>query len=278
PKSVREFCRRILESGDLETKLAPPGPLDDHEPGPALSIDRPARAPGLRLAGGSAPLPRPSELGHADARARALARFAHHELMAVELFAWALLRWPELPRALRDDLLAVLADEQRHCQLYRSRLREHGSRLADHAPHSDYFWRHAPAVAASPAGPRAFLAAMGLTLEQANLDFSLVYRDAFRAAGDEESARVCERVHRDEIGHVGVASRWLQSLSPERDLVAAYDEAVPFPLSAARAKGHRFDASARRKAGLDERFIGYIRDARSSQETGQSQSGGRPQR
>ena len=97
-------------------------------------------------------------------------------------------------------------------------------------------------------GPQAFLCAMGLTLEQANLDFSLVYRDAFRAAGDEESARACERVHEDEIRHVALASRWLRALSPEEEEVDRYLAAVPFPLSAARAKARRFDAAARRRA------------------------------
>jgi uncharacterized ferritin-like protein (DUF455 family) len=136
--------------------------------------------------------------------------------MAVELYAWALLRWPQAPRGLRADWLGVLADEQRHCRLYLERLSAHRSDLASHTL-SDYFWKHASAIAASRRGPQAFLCAMGLTLEQANLDFSLVYRDAFRAGGDEASARVCQRVHEDEIGHVALAARWLRALSPERD-------------------------------------------------------------
>ena len=138
------------------------------------------------------PLPRPHQLSDRDARARCLARFAHHELMAVELFAWALLRWPELPEAMRRGMLAILTEEQLHCRLYLDRLRAHGSELAAHEL-SDYFWKHVPAIEASAAGPSAFLAAMGLTLEQANLDFAPLYRDAFRRAGDEESASVCAK-------------------------------------------------------------------------------------
>ena len=46
--TVREFCRRILESGNLEAKLAPPvGPsgeaLPDEPAGPPLCFDRPVR-------------------------------------------------------------------------------------------------------------------------------------------------------------------------------------------------------------------------------------------
>jgi len=196
-----------------------------------------------------------------------LARFAHHELMAVELFAWGILRWPDVPADLRKGWLSALAEEQVHCRLYLDRLSALGGRLEDF-PQSDYFWKQVPGIDASSHGPRAFLAALGLTLEQANLDFTLVYRDAFRAAGDEASARVFERVYRDEIRHVALAARWLERLSPEHagDPVGAYDAAVPYPLAAARAKGRRFNAAGRRAAGLAEVFIEHVRTARSSQE------------
>ncbi len=271
-RDVHAFCLRILEAGDLQSKLMPVPdtegePLPDRAPSAGIVIDRPARDPEIRLEAGVPPLPRPGELVDGAARASCLARFAHHELMAVELFAWALLRWPALPQPLRHALFIALQEEQTHCRLYLSRLEATGSRFTEH-PHSDYFWKHAPAIANSPHGPRAFLAAMGLTLEQANLDFALLYRDAFREAGDKASARVCQRIHDDEIRHVGLAAHWLLRLSPQHrgDQRAAYEEAVPFPLSAARAKARRFDAEGRRRAGLSESFIEYVRTARSPQE------------
>ncbi len=278
PTTVQDFCRRILEQGDLETKLIPPGSpkrprLTDPEGIAAIFIDAPARDPGLCMQGGSDRLPRPGELSEPEHRRRCLARFAHHELMAVELFAWALLRWPDLPRGLRRGWLSALADEQRHCRLYLERLRAHGGDFETDG-HSDYFWRQAPAIAASPAGPAAFLAAMGLTLEQANLDFTLTYRDGFAAAGDEETARVCQIVHDEEIAHVALAAKWIRRLDPENGEISPEDgtdldrylASVPFPLGPARAKGRRFEAPARRRAGLSDRFIDTVRQARSSQE------------
>jgi len=237
---VREFCLRILEAGDLESKLAAPvgsdgNPLPDPT-GAARTIDRPTRDAALRMAGGAPPLPRPGQLAEADARALCLARFAHHELMAVEFFAWALLRWPDVPAGLRHGWLGALEEEQLHCRLYLDRLAAHDSQLADHAL-SDYFWRHAPAIAASDHGPSAFLAAMGLTLEQANLDFAVIYRDAFRSAGDEASALVCQRIRDDEIGHVKLAADWIQRLDP-----------------------------AGREDTLSDAFIAYVETARSSQQ------------
>jgi hypothetical protein len=236
---------------------------------------------------GSHRLPRPGQLSDPEHRKRCLSRFAHHELMAVELFAWALLRWPTLPQSLRRGLLSALVDEQRHCRLYLARLEAHGGRF-DSDDHSDYFWQQVPAIAASPAGPRAFLAAVGLTLEQANLDFTLTYRDGFAEAGDGESADVCQVVHDEEIAHVALAVRWMKRLadieatassdstescdpsntsnaSDETDL-ERYLAAVPFPLGPARAKGRRFEVAPRRRAGLSDDLIDHVRHARSSQE------------
>jgi uncharacterized ferritin-like protein (DUF455 family) len=265
-RTVHDFCLGVLSEGSLEAKLSPPAAELADEPAPARTIEQPARDPEIALAEDTGRLPRPGELSDPKARARCLARFAHHELMAVEIFAWALLRWPELPAPLRRGFLHTLADEQVHCKLYMERLHAHGGRLADHSL-SAYFWRHVPAIGASDSGPRAFLAAMGLTFEQANLDFSLLYRDAFREAGDEESARVCQRVHDEEVAHVRLASQWLRRLDPEgRDEIAAYDAAVPFPLGPSRAKGRRFALESRRSAGLGEAFIEYVRSARSPQE------------
>jgi uncharacterized ferritin-like protein (DUF455 family) len=102
---------------------------------------------------------------------------------------------------------------------------------------------------------------MGLTLEQANLDFTLMYRDAFRAAGDDATADVIQRVHDDEIGHVKLATTWLKRLTNSDD-VDAYNANAPFPFSLARAKGRRFDVAARKKAALSDEMIDAVRAAK----------------
>ena len=266
--TLRARCLAIVSSPELEQKLAPGiESLPDPDRGAPLYLERPARAPELALRGGAARLPRPDQLGSPAARAVCLRRFAHHELQAVELFAWALLLWPELDPELRRELAFVLADEQRHCRMYLERLRAHGEELGG-APLSDYFWKHASAIRAHPRGPLAFLAAMGLTLEQANLDFTALYAEGFRRAGDEASARVSERVHADERRHVALAARWLTRLAPAGEgEVESYTASVPFPLEASRAKARRFDAAARRAAGLSEALIEHVRTARATQES-----------
>jgi uncharacterized ferritin-like protein (DUF455 family) len=267
---VREFCLGILESGDLDSKLRSPRDADgaflEDRPAEPTFIDRPARSGPLVFRRGSARasgrLPALHELRLPSARAACLERFANHELMAVELFAWALLAHPQMPRALRRGYLRVLEEEQRHLRLYLERLAAAGSGLGD-SRLSDYFWQQVPAIRDSADGVVTFLCVMGLTFEQANLDYTGLYRDAFRDAGDEESARSLEQVHEDEIGHVRLAAVWLDRLrGGSRSDVEAYTAAIPFPLSAARAKGRKFDAAARRRAGLSEELIELVRSAR----------------
>lgn len=267
PQTVHEYCRSILESGDLEAKLRSPrkadgSPLDDDDPGPRLVLDAPARASDLRMHSGSERLPALGLLREASARIVTLSRFANHELQAVELFAWALLVWPEMPKELRAAFLRNIDDEQRHFSMYQARLRELGADFRD-VPLSNYFWRNAPAILASHKGIPAFLCAVGLTLEQANLDFSLRYRDAFQRVGDEASAAACQTIHDDEISHVRLAYVWLQRMKATQESdIEAYAKNVPFPFSASRAKGRGFDFEGRRKAGLSEAMIEYVRTAR----------------
>lgn len=266
---VKELCTRILLSGDLESKLAQATRGGGFLTKASFNLngnDLPARNPEIGFSSNGRKLPKPSALHEADKRAECLARFAHHELMAVELLAWALLRWPNAPLGLRQDWYGILSDEQKHCRLYLERLDSLGRRLQDYEL-NPYFWRQVPRISRSPRGPCAFLAALGLTLEQANLDFTLIYGEAFKRSGDLQSAQVFELVHQEEIEHVASASRWLKVLSPEREEIDRYRNSVPFPLSAARAKARKFEATPREAAGLEESFILYVKNSRSTQET-----------
>jgi len=53
-------------------------------------------------------------------------------------------------------------------------------------PVSDYFWNAMKEMAS----PLQFVVQMSLTLEQANLDFSLFYRRQVASVGDEKTAEI----------------------------------------------------------------------------------------
>ncbi|MEM9489150.1 MAG: DUF455 family protein [Myxococcota bacterium] len=261
--NVHGFARRLIESSSLDEKLALPGRLDDGEPGPAMRLAEPGRPPELVIAPArSVKVPPAAGMSDPAQRGRILHALANHELQAAELFAWALLAFPDAPAPFRRGLLAILADEQRHCQLYIECMSALGVTFGDY-PVTGHFWGKIAAVAT----PLHFVCTMGLTFENANLDFAGEYARAAERAGDDQTCAVLDRVHRDEIRHVRFAWHWLRRLSEYRDSDGAqvaphgddawaiYLDNIHWPLGPARARGRTFDRPSRVAAGLDDAFI-----------------------
>ncbi len=253
---AREYAIAIVTSDTLAGKLAPPPAdlaLEDKDA--PLRIDTPGRPPELAIvAGRNARVPPIAGMKDPSQRARILHALANHELQAIELFAWALLAYPDTPLAFRRGLVAILADEQRHMQLYIDRLTAHGVAFGDH-PVTGHFWNKLDHLTT----PLEFVCAMGLTFENANLDFAGDYATAARACGDEATATVLDRVHADEIAHVHFGWVWLRRLAGEGvDPWQAYLANVKYPLGPRRARGARFDRQARVRAGFDEDFIAQL--------------------
>jgi uncharacterized ferritin-like protein (DUF455 family) len=219
--------------------------------------DRPARLEGRvpPVRDGSKRSFRRSSLGRPRGRAELLARFAHHELQAAELMAWALLRFGGTPRAFRAGLARIAWEELEHARLLERRVRELG-----HDPEEfgrrDWFWERVVQVA----GPGEFCAMMGLGLEGANLEHAELWAERLHAAGDEVSARIQERIGREELAHVRFARRWFERfLGPlEFDRWAA---ALPAPLTPGLLRGPRMAREARLAAGFDADFIAALERA-----------------
>jgi uncharacterized ferritin-like protein (DUF455 family) len=262
---VREYALRVVTGDALADKLAPPpDELDVIDREPALRLAAPGRPANLMIASSrDVKIPPIGGMRDPQQRARILHALANHELQAIELFAWALLAYPAAPEAFRRGLVAILADEQRHFQLYADRLAAHGVTFGDHGV-TGHFWNKLDHLA----GPLEFVCAMALTFENANLDFAGEYARAC-ATCDPATASVLERVHADEIRHVHFGWIWLRRLSPDADPWQAYLANVRFPLGPARARGASFDRDARRRAGLDEAFISALEQTSPKRPSGQ---------
>jgi uncharacterized ferritin-like protein (DUF455 family) len=249
---VRDFAHRIVTSTDLERKLRPaPAGLVDDEPGESLRLEAPARSPELRIRSGrEVKVPPLAGFNDPAQRARILHALANHELQAAELFAWALLAFPDAPPEFRRGLLAILDDEQRHTRMYCARVGALGHRLGDF-PVTGYFWHKTPDILS----PLDFVCAMSLTWENANLDHTAEYAAAAREAGDDKTAKVIEAVGRDEIEHVRFGWTWLQRFKGPEDAWRVYESSLSWPLHPSRAKGSEFRSERRRAAGLDDDFI-----------------------
>ena len=112
--SVERWCRALIETRDERAKLDPPPPPDpdgdaswEREPA-ELRLAAPGRPDRLRVVARSPSAPRLEALADPRARARLCLTFAHHELQAAELFAWAVLAFPRAPREFRAGLVRVV--------------------------------------------------------------------------------------------------------------------------------------------------------------------------
>lgn len=251
---LHELAERALFSTDLEIKLACPDVVTDSDPGPALATPAsPGRPAELLFKGPSAgsEFPSPHRLQDDRDRGALLHFFANHELLAVELMALVLLKFPDAPRAFRKGILRTLKEEQSHVRLYLKRMNECGVAFGE-LPVNGFFWRSISGMSS----PLDYVAGLSLTFEQANLDYSRFFAERFSEAGDKSTAAILEQIYKDEISHVGYGLKWFrrwkdQSLSDWQ----AYARQIPEPLSPSRAKGEPFNAEGRGKAGLDTEFI-----------------------
>ena len=259
---IREFAERILHADTIAEKLwQPEGGIDaltDVEPGLPVHWSEPGRPAELQIASRKErkKLPALAAMDQPQMRVRVLHTFANHELMALELMAWALLAYPDTGAAFRRGLAHILADEQRHLRLYMDRIVAHGAVFGD-LPVNDHFWRCAPSLTT----PLKWVSAMNLVFEQANLDFAPIFGRQFELVGDLESAELMKVIERDEIHHVGFGAHFLKKHTPAGQ--STYDvwvENLTFHNSPDRARGADFNAEARLQSGLDEEFVARIRD------------------
>jgi uncharacterized ferritin-like protein (DUF455 family) len=250
-----EFAERVLFATTLEDKLQCPAVITDERPGlPIVTPEAPGRPPELHFktpGTHKADFPSVHRLEQERERGRLLHFFANHELLATELMALVLLRFPDAPPAFRHGVLQTLKDEQEHTQLYLHRMKECGLGFGE-LPVSGYFWR-----AVSPMqSPLDYVAGLSLTFEQANLDFARYFGRSFTQVGDADSARLLERIYHDEIGHVAIGLKWFRRWkNPQESDWDAFCRQLKFPLSPQRAKGFVLNIEGRRAAGLDPAFI-----------------------
>ena len=256
---IREAAERLLFAETLEEKLLlAPADANDDAPGPAIvTPEKPGRPRELRIhaKGVRADFPGVHQLDNDRERGVMLHFLANHELLAAELMALVLLKFPDAPKEYRAGVYAAMREEQMHTLMYVRRMRECGIAFGE-LPVNDYFWR----LIAPMETPVDFITRLNLTFEQANLDFSKHYAALFRRAGDTSTAAVLEKIYQDEIGHVGHGLKWFRHWKAKGTSDwDAYRGALHFPLTPARAKGLApFNAEGRRLAGLDEDFIRHL--------------------
>ncbi len=255
---LREFAQQVLFGSSLEEKLRAPDVITDECPGTALATPAmPGRPQNLIFkphGTGKSKFPGLHRLEQESERGKLLHFFGNHELLATELMALVLLKFPDAPAPFRQGVFQTLKDEQEHTRLYIARMNSCGLTFGE-LPVSGYFWR----CVAPMEHPIDYVASLCLTFEQANLDFARHFAKSFGQAGDAETSKLLEKIYRDEIGHVAYGLKWFRRWkNPNESDWEAFCRTLKFPLSPQRAKGFTLNVEGRRAAGLDAQFIAEL--------------------
>ena len=267
--NITQFAEQIVFATTLEDKLRSPGRLtydsDDRRSTEFSSVRCPSRPHGMQmqLSDASAVAP-PSDhlLENEISRGQLLHFLANHELLATELMALVLLKFPDAPIAFRRGVLVTLQEEQEHTRMYLRRMKECGVEFGSY-PLSGQFWK----IVEPMNCPMDFVSRLSLTFEQANLDYSKHFANVFRKIGDDETAAVLQKIYEDEIGHVQHGLDWFRKWKdPHLSDWDAYQQSLEFPMSPQRARGPNidFNREGRFLAGLDEEFIDSVEVFRQS--------------
>ena len=256
---LREFAERVLLATTIEEKLAPPtSRLVDEKRGEAVSSpSMPGRPDELVFERQEArtALPSLARLGDDEDRGRLLHFFANHELLAAELMALVLLKFPDAPADFRMGVARTLQEEQMHTRLYMKRLEECGVPFGSE-PVNGFFWN----AVSTMQTPADYVSRLCLTFEQANLDYSRHFAGLFLESGDTRTAKILDRIYRDEISHVSYGLDWFrQWKSPGESDWESFRQRLTFPLSPSRAKGRGFfNREGRLEAGLEPDFVDQL--------------------
>lgn len=250
---IHSWALRILTATTLEEKLLVPDELTDFEPGPKILINEPSRPShmGLCKRPKKEKLPSFQDLNQVDHRAICLHRFAGHELLAVEIMAYALLAFPEAPKNFRKGVAHTLKEEQGHVKMYQDRMREMGLEFGD-LPLYRHFWNHVPYLI----DPIHYVSVMSLTFEMANLDFAPMYQKHFSHFGDTKSASLMDQILQDELRHVSFGYRWLEQMkNPENSSWDTWTHSQGPKLDPKRSMGFVFHEKHRQMAGIPNDWI-----------------------
>jgi uncharacterized ferritin-like protein (DUF455 family) len=248
--TLERWAFDYVASTSLQEKLAPgPAPADRDRDFGGRRIAVPGRPAALTTTRRRQKTPGPDAIRDPKRRAELLHVFAHHELQAAELFAWAIVAFPDAPETFLRGLAAIVRDEARHLGMYADHLARLGFPFGTF-PVRDWFWERVPSVKT----PAELVALMGLGFEGANLDHTTRFAALFRAVGDDEAARLTDVIGQEEIPHVRFAARWFRTFTGTLDF-DAFRAALPPPLTPLVLRGKPMDRARRLEAGMPAAMI-----------------------
>jgi uncharacterized ferritin-like protein (DUF455 family) len=171
---------------------------------------------------------------------------AHIEFNAINLGWDAVYRFRGMPEQFYSDWLRVADEEAYHFELIREHLNNLGYDYGDFVAHNG-LWEMAQDTAFDV---MVRMALVPRVLEARGLDVTPGIMKRLQKAGDEKAVAILEIIHRDEVGHVEIGTRWFHYCCEQRSLDP---EKIFFELIMEYMKGALkgpFNIEARTKAGF----------------------------
>lgn len=198
-------------------------------------------------------LPRRS-LQSMEGHAALIHSLCHIEFNAINL-AWdAVYRFQDMPKDYYSDWMKVAKEEAYHFGLLRDHLRSLNYDYGDFPGHNG-LWEAALKTAHDP---MIRMALVPRVLEARGLDVTPAIVEKLKNAGDEQAVAILDIIHRDEVGHVEIGSRWFRYLCEQRGFPV--EETFRHLLEEymqGRIKGP-LNRSSRLKAGFSEAELDYL--------------------
>ncbi|KAH7049652.1 hypothetical protein BKA57DRAFT_460866 [Linnemannia elongata] len=109
-----------------------------------------------------------------------------------------------MPNRFFDDFMQMACDESKHFKWLNERLESQGAHYGDLPVHAS-IWDSCTDTARSAL---ARMAVVHMTIESRGLDVNPATIARFSRSGDEDSAKMLQKVHEDEVTHVQIGHRW----------------------------------------------------------------------
>ncbi len=190
-------------------------------------------------------LPR-RQLGSSAGHGAFIHAICHIEFTAINLALDAVVRFAGLPAEFYTDWVAVAAEEALHFSLLETHLHSLSYAYGDFDAHNG-LWDMAERTGDDVLRRMALVPRV---MEARGLDVTPGMIVRLRAIGDEDGARILERILNDEIEHVRIGSRWFTYACDQRELdpITTFQDIVGVELGAIRSSS--LNRGARLAAGF----------------------------
>jgi uncharacterized ferritin-like protein (DUF455 family) len=149
-----------------------------------------------------------------EGRAALIHSLCHIEFNAINLALDAIYRFVGMPRDYYSDWLKVAREEAYHFQLLSEHLLSLGFHYGDFVAHNG-LWEMA---VETDHDVMVRMALVPRVMEARGLDVTPSIMEKLGKAGDNQAVAILEIIHRDEVGHVKIGTRWFRYVCEQRKL------------------------------------------------------------